>query len=113
MPFGERLDELYRSSHVLLHVSLTEGLPQVLLEGFAAATPVVATDVGGVAAAVGDAALLIPPEDAEAAAAAVRRVVEDAPLRGRLLAAGHRYARAHTVEVETRRVAEFLRHGLG
>ena len=60
VPFGERLDELYRSSHVLLHVSLTEGLPQVLLEGFAAATPVVATDVGGVAAAVGDAALADP-----------------------------------------------------
>ena len=27
--------ELYRSSHVFLHVSLTEGMPQVLLEAFA------------------------------------------------------------------------------
>ena len=60
VPFGEQLDRVYRSSHVLLHVSWTEGLPQILLEGFAAATPVVATDVGGVRDAVGDAALLIP-----------------------------------------------------
>ena len=113
VPFGAALDEIYRSSHVLLHVSWTEGLPQVLLEGFAAATPVVATDVGGVGAAVGEAALLIAPGDAAAAAEAVRRVVSDAALRDRLRAAGHQYALAHTTEVETRRVAEFLRHGLG
>jgi glycosyltransferase involved in cell wall biosynthesis len=113
VPFGDELDELYRTSHVLLHVSHTEGLPQVLLEGFAAATPVVATDVGGVGAAAGDAAVLIPPADAEAAATAVRRVVEDPELRAGLRAAGHRYALAHTAEKETGRVAEFLRHALG
>ena len=113
VPFGQALDEIYRSSHVLLHVSWTEGLPQVLLEGFAAATPVVATDVGGVGAAVGDAALLIAPGDAPGAADAVRRVVAEPALRARLRSAGHRYALAHTAEVETRRVAEFLRHDAG
>ena len=45
-------------------MSWTEGLPQVLFEAFAAGTPVVATAVGGVPEAVGDAALLIPPGDA-------------------------------------------------
>ena len=109
VPFGEQLDRVYRSSHVLLHVSWTEGLPQILLEGFAAATPVVATDVGGVRDAVGDAALLIPAGDAEAAADAVRNVVDDPELRGRLRAAANRYARAHTAEAETGLVAEFLR----
>ena len=113
MPFGAALDEIYRSSHVLLHVSWTEGLPQVLLEGFAAATPVVATDVGGVGGAVGEAALLVAPGDAPGAADAVRRVVADAALRDRLRAAGHTYALAHTTEMETRRVAEFLRHAVG
>ncbi len=88
VPFGEQLDRVYRSSQVLLHVSWTEGLPQILLEGFAAATPVVATDVGGVRDAVGDAALLIPAGDAEAAADAVRNVVDDPELRERLRAAG-------------------------
>jgi len=55
------LMELYRSSHALLHVSWTEGVPQVLSEAFAARLPVVATAVGGVAEAVGEAALLIAP----------------------------------------------------
>ncbi len=113
MPFGEPLAELYRDSHVLLHVSWTEGLPQVLLEGFAAATPVVATDVGGVGGAVAGAALLVPPGDAEAAAEAVRSVVDDPALRERLREAAHRYALAHTAEAETLAVAEFLRRGGG
>ena len=110
VPFGEGLDELYRDSHVLLHVSWTEGLPQILLEGFAAATPVVATDVGGVREAVGEAAVLVPAGDAGAVAEAVRAVVDDPDLRERLREAGNRYALAHTAEAETHRVAEFL-HG--
>ena len=57
MPLRDGLLALYRSAHVLLHVSWTEGLPQVLFEAFAAGLPVVATDVGGVAEAAGDGAL--------------------------------------------------------
>jgi glycosyltransferase involved in cell wall biosynthesis len=109
VPFGEQLDQLYRSSHVLLHVSWTEGLPQILLEGFAAATPVVATDVGGVREAVGGAAVLVPPGDAQAAAGAVREVVDDPGLRARIRDTANRYALAHTAEAETLQVAEFLR----
>jgi glycosyltransferase involved in cell wall biosynthesis len=109
VPFGKDLLDLYRQSHALLHVSWTEGLPQVLLEAFAAATPVVATDVGGVGEAVEGAALLVPPGDPEAAAVAVRAVVDDHALRERLVQVGHRYALAHTAEAETRRLAEYLR----
>ena len=101
--------DVYRSSHVFLHVSWTEGLPQVLFEAFAARASVVATDVGGVAAAAGDAALLVPPGDASAAAAAIARVSDDAPLRSRLLDAGSAQVRRHTMEAEGRRVAAFLR----
>ena len=70
VPIHGGLLDLYRSVNAFLHVSWTEGLPQVLLEAFAAGTPVVATAVGGVPEAAGDAALLIPPGDADAAAAA-------------------------------------------
>ena len=112
VPFGEGLLDLYRNSHALLHVSWTEGLPQVLIEAFATATPVVATDVGGVREAVQGAALLVPPGDAQAAAVAVRAVVDDHELRERLVQGGHRYALAHTAEAETRRLAEFLQEVL-
>ena len=107
------LPEVYRESHVLLLTSHTEGLPQVVLEGFAAGLPVVSTDVGGIAEAVGGAVVLVPPEDAEAAAAAVREVAGDASLRRRLIAAGHAYVRAHTIDAEIDRVLELISSELG
>lgn len=108
VPAGPRLREMYRASDLLLHASHTEGVPQVLFEAFAAGLPVVATDVGGVAATAQDAALLIPPDDPHAAAAALRRLAGDTDLRERLARAGVRIAREHTLERQCRRVAEFL-----
>jgi glycosyltransferase involved in cell wall biosynthesis len=109
--FGEQLRALYRDSHVLLHTSWTEGLPAVLPEAFAAGLPVVAADVGGIAAAVDGAALLVRPGAADEAARAVRAIADDDRLRERLVAAGHAYARAHTVDAEAGRLARFLRSG--
>ena len=86
VPYGPRLIELYRSSHALLHTSWTEGLPQVLVEAFAAGVPVVATDVGGIRDAVGEAARLVPPGDAPAAAAELEAIAADPGLRKRLIA---------------------------
>lgn len=111
VPIDGGLTELYRESDVFLHVSHTEGLPQVLFEAFAAGLPVVATDVGGVAAAAGDAAVLIPPRDAVAAVAAVRQVLGDAGERERLVRSGHANVRDHTLEHEVTRLAAFLRDG--
>jgi glycosyltransferase involved in cell wall biosynthesis len=106
--FGDQLAAQYRGSHVMLHTSWTEGLPQVLVEAFAAGPPVVAADVGGIAQAVGEAAVLVPPGDADAAARALSTLASDQAARERLVRAGLAYARAHTVEAETFRVARFL-----
>jgi glycosyltransferase involved in cell wall biosynthesis len=105
------LRNAYREAHVFLHVSRTEGLPQVLFEAFAAGLPVVATAVGSVAQAVGDAALLVAPEDAIAAADRLRQLAADRGLRERLVQAGVRRVRAHTMETEVRRTAAFLQGG--
>jgi glycosyltransferase involved in cell wall biosynthesis len=108
VPHDRGLREIYRSSHALLHVSWTEGLPQVLFEAFAARLPVVATAVGGVPEAAGDAAVLIEPGQAGAAAAALTRIADDPALRGRLVDAGTARVEAHTLEAEARRTAAFL-----
>lgn len=105
----EGLLELYRSSHALLHVSWTEGFPQVLVEAFASGTPVVATAVGGVAAAAGEAAVLIGPGDAGAAVTALEGLATDPSRRERLVRAGLELAQQHTIEGEIGRVAAFLR----
>lgn len=102
------LRELYRTSHAFLHVSWTEGLPQVLFEAFAAGLPVVATDVGGVAAAAGDAALLVGPGDADAPAAALLRIAAEPELADTLTERALTRARATTIEATTGRLAAFL-----
>lgn len=111
VPIDGELPVLYRSSHALLHVSWTEGVPQVLFEAFAAGLPVVATAVGGVADAAGDAAVLVPPGEADPAAEALARVGAEPELRRRLVEAGAARVREHTTEAESRRVAEFLTAG--
>jgi glycosyltransferase involved in cell wall biosynthesis len=108
VPMGEELFELYRSSHVLLHVSWTEGFPQVLVEAFGYRLPIVATDVGGVRAGVGNAALLIGAGDPEAAADALQRVAGDGALRGRLTDAGSERAARLTLEAQIAGLVAFL-----
>src|SRR3954451_3393229 len=108
VPSGPRLGSLYRDSHMFLHTSLTEGLPQVLLEAFAAGLPTVATDVGGVRQAVGDAVLLVPPAEPDAAARALKTLRADSTARRRLVAAGNRYVTDRTIDRECDRVAAFM-----
>ena len=82
-------DHMQRAD-VLLHASLSEGLPNVVLEAMACALPVVATDVGGTREAVRDGVegYLVPPRDPKAAAAALRALWGDLELRERMGAAG-------------------------
>jgi glycosyltransferase involved in cell wall biosynthesis len=106
--FGDALWELYRGCHALLHVSMTEGMPQVLLEAFAARLPVVATAVGGVPEMVRGHGLLVPPRDARAAAAGLAQLLDDPVLRAANVQAAATYVREHTLQAEAARVAQFL-----
>jgi glycosyltransferase involved in cell wall biosynthesis len=108
VPVDAGLHELYRESDFFLHVSWTEGLPQVIFEAFAARLPVVATAVGGVPAAVGDSALLVPAGDAGAPVRELVRLAGDDALRERLVESGVERVRRHTTAAEVRRVAEFF-----
>ena len=110
VPFGAQLFQLYREAHIFVHVSLTEGLPQVLVEALAAGTPIVATDVGSVAAALdgGRAGIVVPPGDLDALVAAIRRVDDDSELRDALVRRGLELARGRTLEAEAAAVARFL-----
>jgi glycosyltransferase involved in cell wall biosynthesis len=110
VPFGDELYRLYRSAHAFVHVSLTEGVPQVLIEALAAGLPVVATDVGGVRYVLdgGSAGLLVPPADPRALVGAITEISRDATLRARLANRALTVARELTLESQARRVAAFL-----
>ncbi len=111
VPLGEELWKCFRQSNAFLHVSLTEGLPQVLFEAQAAGLPIVATAVGGVPSALGDGdlGLLIPPRDAGAAVEALERLRLDEALRQRLIRAGHANVRSETMDAQLGRIEAFFR----
>jgi len=108
VPIDDGLMQVYRDSTVFLHVSWTEGFPQVLVEAFAAGLPVVATAVGGVPAVARGRARLIEPGDADAAASALRGLAEDVVEREQLIRTGLQFASTITLEAEAERLAKFL-----
>jgi glycosyltransferase involved in cell wall biosynthesis len=69
--------QAYHAGQVVVLTSISEGLPYVVLEAMASGRPVVATDVGGVAEAVGDAGILVPPKDPSAVAEACVKLLSD------------------------------------
>ena len=105
-----RLDDtqvasLVRGADVLCAPSLHgESFGVVLLEGMAASTPVVASDLPGYrnVADPGVHALLVPPADPTALAAAIRRVLDEPSVAASLVSAGE----ARAAELSMDRLAE-------
>jgi glycosyltransferase involved in cell wall biosynthesis len=87
---GQQKDvsRLFAIADVMVLPSLSEGSPNVLLEAMACGVPSVATEVGGVPEIVSneEEALLVPARAPELLAAAVSRILEESPLRARLIA---------------------------
>ena len=89
---GRRDDvgDLLAACDVVVLPSRAEGLGVAALEAMAAAKPVVASAVGGLADAVvdGRTGLLVPPDDPAALASALEKLVHDSALRAALGDAG-------------------------
>jgi glycosyltransferase involved in cell wall biosynthesis len=97
---------LYASGDVLAQTSVSESQPLSVIEAMASGLPVVATDVGGVAEVVGEAATLIPPRQPEALAVALLELLRDSRLRADL---GER-ARRRANELSHTRVLDHYRN---
>jgi glycosyltransferase involved in cell wall biosynthesis len=86
------LRALYAGAAAFAFPSRYEGFGLPPLEAMSMGAPVVVARAASLPEVVGDAALLVEAGDAEALAAAMQRLIEDAPLRERLIAAGHQRA---------------------
>src|SRR5262249_6269079 len=93
--FRADLDALIPNFDVLALSSYTEGLPNVVLEAFAAAVPVVSTAVGGTPELIDDgvSGYLVTAGDAEALAARLRDVLAYEGRRRTMGEAGQRRVR--------------------
>lgn len=88
---GQRSDAstLMRGADLFVLPSVKEGFPWALLEAMTAATPAVATDVGGVRWMVDDAVRVVPPGNADALAIAMIEALHE-PADARIKAASAR-----------------------
>lgn len=92
-----------QQAHVLLHASLSEGIPNAVLEGMACGLPVVVTDAGGTAEAVrpGVDGFVVAPRQPGELADALISLWQDPELRSRMgLSARRRVVRSFSVERE-------------
>jgi glycosyltransferase involved in cell wall biosynthesis len=101
------LAALYRHAYLMLVPSLGEGFGLPLAEALARGVAVVASDVGALPEAGGDAAEYLPPTDVDAWVALVRRHLEDAEHHEARRAAAAAFEARPWSEV-ARRVGEVL-----
>jgi glycosyltransferase involved in cell wall biosynthesis len=73
--------------------SLSEGLPNAVMEAMAAGCPIVATDVGGTGELLHDRGILVPPSDAAAIADGLQLLLTDREQAARLAAEARAWAR--------------------
>jgi glycosyltransferase involved in cell wall biosynthesis len=94
--FRRDVARVMRALDVLVLASDAEPAGRVLFEAMASGTAIVATNTGGTPEIVGDGehGLLVPPRDPAALARAIGRLLDDAPMRRKLAAAGAARARA-------------------
>lgn len=75
----EDLPKYYQASDIFCLPSLSEGLPQTLLEAMSCGLPVISTDVGGIPNLVknGNNGLLVSPSDVNALAVGIKHIIEN------------------------------------
>ncbi len=102
--FQKNVADWMRALDVLANCSLTEGIPNVILEALAAETPVVATAVGGVPELIYDrqTGLLVPAGDAASLGRALSAVLHDPELGGVLSQAGRAWVQTRFSPIQQR-----------
>ncbi|WP_432837673.1 glycosyltransferase [Dactylosporangium sp. CA-092794] len=90
------VDRLIARADVVVLASMSEGMPNAVMEAMAAGRPVVATSVGGTPELLGDGrGILVRPGDARGLADAVAKVLGDPDRAREMGRAARRWSRTH------------------
>jgi len=105
---NEAIPALYAAADAFAFPSLFEGFGIPLLEAMASGTPVCAANTSSIPEVVGDAGLLFDPLDVPAMTDCLGRLLQDQPLRQRLIAAGIERAAGFTWDAAAKATLEEL-----
>jgi glycosyltransferase involved in cell wall biosynthesis len=83
-PGDDRLLELYQQADIFCLPSHADSAPWAVVEALACATPVIASDVGGIPDLVGDAGIVVPRGDRRALRSALDAITNDPTRRAAL-----------------------------
>ncbi len=96
--FIAQASSLLQAFDVFVLPSRREGFPYVLLEAMQGGLPIVATNVGGVSEALGDAGVLVPPDNPNELAKALTALIDDTDRRAALSQKALRRSQLFTLE---------------
>ncbi len=82
--YSDRLERIYPLFDIFILPSRSEGTPMALLEAMSCRVACIASEVGGVGEALGDAGMTVQPGDESGFAAAIRTLIEQPQLRAEL-----------------------------
>ena len=105
--FRKDIKDIFQAMDFMVLPSLTEGLPNVILEAFACAKPVVAADVGGVPEIVEDGVngILVPPGRSDLLAEAIKNCLIAPEKRRKMGEAGYQKVKSEfTFESQTKKL---------
>jgi glycosyltransferase involved in cell wall biosynthesis len=109
---NEAIPALYTAADAFAFPSLFEGFGIPVLEAMASGTPVCAANTSSVPEVVGDAGLLFDPLDVPGMTDCLRRLLQDQPLRQRLIASGIERAKTFTWDAAAEATLEELQAAL-
>lgn len=112
---GNEVFEFLRKMDISVLASLSEGMPNTLLESMAAGLPVVATAVGGSVEVVkhGETGYLVPPEDVEKLSEKILLLLENPEKRQEMAQkARQRFRKKFFIEIMTDRYEDIIRYAI-
>lgn len=99
---------LMRGSLAFVFPSIYEGFGLMILEAFAAGTPVITSNVSSMPEVAGDAGILIDPHDSLALAAAVKKIIAEPDYRDELIRQGKAIAREYSWQKSARATLDVI-----